>query len=148
MTPRTSPLLLVLLLPGILLGWELSSKTLEERVRDASLIVVGKVAAIHSRTPSPIVGVGNSWRVSLRVLAVLKGRAPKMLQATFVDATVQDFPSFRPQQDRVWLLKATADPRLFMAPASYESVLVATEAPRVRALISRSAPPAASKRPN
>ena len=148
MTRPTSPLLLLLLLPGTLSGWELSSKTLEERVRDASLIVVGRVAAIHSRTLSPIVGVGNSWRVSLRVSASLKGKVPKAMQVTFVDVAVQDFPSFRPQQDRVWLLKATADPGLFMAPASYESVLLATEAPRVRAVLSVSVSPAASKRTN
>lgn len=148
MTRRAWPLLLISLLPGILLGWELSVKTLEERARDASLIVVGRVAAIHSRSPSPIMGVGNSWRVSLRVSELLKGRVPKALQVTFVDAAVQDFPSFRPHQERVWLLKATADPLLFTAPTSYESVLAAGEVRRVRAVLSIPAPPAPSKRPH
>jgi hypothetical protein len=145
MTRRTCPLLLLALLPSVLLGWTLSAKTLEERVRDASLIVVGRVAAIHSRTPSPIAGVGESWRVSLRVSALLKGRAPKVLQVTFVEATVQDFASFRPHEDRVWLLNATADPGLFNAPASYESVLVATEARQVRTLLSAPRSSAPSK---
>lgn len=148
MTRRACPLLLLSLFPGVLLGWQLSSTTLEERVRDASLIVTGRVAAIHSRTPSPIMGVGDSWRVSLRVSALLKGRAPKGLQVTFVDATVQDFPSFRPDQDRVWLLQATTDPGLFNAPASYESVLVAAEAPHVRTLLSAPTPSAPSKQPH
>jgi hypothetical protein len=64
---------------------------------------------------------------------------------TFVDAAVQDFPSFRPRQDRVWLLNATADPGLFNAPASYESVLAAAEAPRVRKLLSLPIPPTPSR---
>jgi hypothetical protein len=145
MTRRICLLLLLSLLPGVLLGWELASKTLEERVRDASLIVVGKVAAIHSRTASPIAGIGDSWRVSLRVSDLLKGKAPKGLQVTFVDVAVQDFPSFRPDQDRVWLLKATTDPGLFSAPASYESVLAAAEEPRVRTLLSAPVPSAPSK---
>lgn len=138
--------LLLSLLPGVLVGWQLSSRTLEERVRDASLIVVGRVAAIHSRTPSPIMGVGDSWRVGLRVSALLKGRAPKVLTVTFVDAAVQDFSSFRPRQDHVWLLDATAAPGLFNAPASYESVLAAAEEPRVRKLLSLPTPPAPSRR--
>ena len=117
-------------------------------MRDASLIVVGRVAAIHSRSTSPIAGVGDSWRVSLRVSALLKGSAPKVLQVTFVDAAVQDFPSFRPDQDRVWLLKSTTDPGLFGAPASYESVLVATEEPRVRTLLSAAVPSGPSKQRN
>jgi hypothetical protein len=133
-------LLLLLLLPGVILGFQLSSRTLEERVRDASLIVVGRVAATHSRTLSPIMGVGDTWRVSIQISAVLKGKAPEALQVTFVDAAVQDFPSFRPNQDRVWLLTATSDPGLFHAPASYESVLVATEAAHVRTLLSAPVP--------
>jgi len=145
MTRRTWPLLLLSLLPSVLLGWQLLAKTLEERVRDASLIVVGSVSTIHSRTPSPIMGVGDSWRVTLRVSALLKGTVPEVFQVTFVDVTVQDFPSFRPDQDRVWLLKATADPGLFYAPASYQSVLVATEAPHVRTLLSAPTPSVPSK---
>jgi len=94
MTRRNYPPLLLLLVPSVLFGWQLKSETLEQRVRDASLIVVGKVATVHSRTASPIMGVGDSWRVSLRVSALLKGRAPKVLQVTFVDAAVQDFPPF------------------------------------------------------
>ena len=65
-----------------------------------------------------------------------EGTAPQMLQATFADVTVQDFASFRPDQDRVWPLKATVDPGLFNAPASYESVLAASEESHVRALLS------------
>jgi hypothetical protein len=148
MTRRTCPLLLLSLLPSVVLGWQLSSETLEQRVRDASLIVVGKVAAVHSRTTSPIAGVGDAWRVGIRVSALLKGSAPKVLQVTFVDAAIQDFPSFRPDQDRVWLLKATSDPGLFSAPASYESVLVATEEPHVRTLLSAPVPSAPSKQRN
>ena len=142
---HAGPLLLLSLLPAVLVGWQLSSRTLEERVHDASLIVVGRVAAIHSRTPSPIMGVGDLWRVSLRVSALLKGRAPKVLMVTFLDAAVQDLPSFRPRQDRVLLLNATADPGLFNAPASYESVLAAAEASRVRKLLSLPIPPAPSR---
>ena len=145
MTRRTCALLLLSLFPGVVLGWQLSSATLEQRVREASLIVVGNVAAVHSRTASPIAGVGDAWRVGLRVSAVLKGTAPKALQVTFVDVAVQDLASFRPDQDRVWLLKATSEPGLFGAPASYESVLVATEEPRVRALLSAAVPSAASR---
>jgi hypothetical protein len=141
MTRRICAALLLLLLPGVILGFQLSSRTLEERVRDASLIVVGRVAATHSRTPSPIMGVGDSWRVGIRVSAVLKGKAPQALQATFVDVAVEDFPSFRPDQDRVWLLSATSEPGLFNAPASYESVLVATEAAHIRTLLSAPVPP-------
>jgi hypothetical protein len=90
-------------------------------------------------------GVGDLWRVSLRVSALLKGRAPKVLMVTFLDAAVQDLPSFRPRQDRVLLLNATADPGLFNAPASYESVLAAAEASRVRKLLSLPIPPAPSR---
>ena len=140
MTRRVCAALLLLLLPGVILGFQLTSRTLEERVRNASLIVVGRVAATHSRAPSPIMGVGDSWRVGIRVSAVLKGKAPQALQATFVDVAVEDFPSFRPDQDRVWLLTATSEPGLFNAPASYESVLVATEAPRIRTLLSAPVP--------
>lgn len=147
MTRRTCPFLVLSLIPGALLGWELASKTLEERVSDASLIVVGRIAAVHSRVPSPIAGIGDSWRVSLRVSTVLKGKAPKTLQATFVDVAVQDFPSFHTHQDRVWLLKGTADPGLFNAPASYESVLRAGEAPHVRTALSAPGPPVPSKQP-
>jgi len=73
---------------------------------------------------------------------------PTAEQVTFVDVAVQDLASFRPDQDRVWLLKATSEPGLFGAPASYESVLVATEEPRVRALLSAAVPSAASKQRN
>jgi hypothetical protein len=140
MTRRICAALLFLLLPGVILGFQLSSRTLEERVRDASLIVVGRVAATHSRAPSPIMGVGDTWRVSLRISAVLKGKAPEALQVTFADVAVQDFPSFRPDQARVWLLTATSEPGLFSAPASYESVLAATEAAHIRTLLSAPAP--------
>ena len=92
MTRRACLILLLFLVPGVLLGWQLAAKTLDERVRDASLIVVGKVAAIHSRTASPIAGVGDSWRVSLRVSDLLKGKAPKELQVTFVDAATPGLP--------------------------------------------------------
>jgi hypothetical protein len=136
MTRRIYAALLVLLLPGVILGFQLASRTLEERVRDASLIVVGSVAATHSRTTSLIMGVGDVWRVSLRVSAVLKGKVPEGMQVTFVDVAVQDFPSFRPDQERVWLLTATSEPGLFSAPASYESVLVAAEAAHIRTLLS------------
>ena len=136
MTRRICTAILLLLLPGVLLGFQLSSRTLEERVRDSSLIVVGTVAATHSRTPSPIMGVGDTWRVSLRISGVLKGKAPEAFQVTFVDVAIQDFPSFRPDQERVWLLTATSEPGLFSAPASYESVLVATEAAHIRTLLS------------
>jgi hypothetical protein len=142
---RICAALLLLLLPGVILGFQLTSRTLEERVRDASLIVVGRVAATHSRTPSPIMGVGDSWRVGIRVSAVLKGKAPQALQVTFVDVAVEDFPSFRPDQDRVWLLTATSEPNLFNAPASYESVLVATEAAHIRTLLSAPVPPVPPK---
>jgi hypothetical protein len=140
MTRRICAALLVLFLPGVILGVELASRTLDERVRDASLIVVGRVAATHSRAPSLIMGVGDTWRVSLRMSAVLKGKAPEALQVTFADVAVQDFPSFRPDQERVWLLTATSEPGLFSAPVWYESVLVATEAEHIRTLLSAPVP--------
>lgn len=136
MTRRICAALLLLLLPGVILGFQLASRTLEERVRDASLIVVGRVAATHSRAPSPIMGVGDTWRVSLGISAVLKGKAPEAFQVTFANVAVQDFPSFHPTQERVWLLTATSEPGLFNAPVHYESVLVATEAARIRTLLS------------
>jgi hypothetical protein len=132
-------------LPGILAGWELSAKTLAERVDDASLIVVARVATTHSRKASPIAGVGEVWDVTLGVKRTLKGKPPKTLRVTFVEAAVQDWRAFRPDLDRVWLLKAGSNPKLFAAPASYESVLTLAEEPRVSALLLASTPTRAQK---
>jgi hypothetical protein len=126
------------LLPGALAAWELSPRTLAERVHDSSLIVVARVAATHSRKASPIAGVGDAWDVTLRVTRTLKGKPPKDFRVTFVEAAVQDWPGFRPHHERVWLLKATSNPRLFAAPAFYESVLTLAEEPRVSALLQSS----------
>ena len=126
---------LVAALPSVVAAWELSDKTLEERVKDASLIVVGRIAVTHSRKASPIAGVGEVWDITLRVTRTLKGKPPSVLRATFVEVAVQDWQTFRPVHERVWLLKATSDPKLFAAPASYESVLTLAEEPRVSALL-------------
>lgn len=124
-------LLLVSLLPGTLWAWELQPKSLEERVGDADLIVVASVGSTISQEESPIMGTGKTWTVVLRVSRVLKGVASKELRVSFAEVAVQDFPSFSPQKERIWLLKASPDKKVFNAPATYESILLLTVEPQV-----------------
>jgi hypothetical protein len=126
---------ILILLPGVLVAWELQPKSLEERVRDADIIVVASVGSTISQEESPIMGVGKVWSVTLRVTRVLKGVPPKTLPVTFAEVAVQDFPSFSPQKERIWLLKASPDKKVFNAPASYESILLLSEESRVTDLL-------------
>ena len=128
-------LLVPVLFSGALAAWQLSPKSLAERVNDATVIVVAKVAVTHGRSPSPIAGVGEVWEVSLQVSRTLKGNMPADAHVTFVDAAVQDRITFRPSQERLWLLKNTTSTGLLSAPASYESVLSLSEEPGVAVLL-------------
>jgi hypothetical protein len=128
-------LLAAVLFSGVLAAWQLSPKSLAERVDDATVIVVAKVAEIHARSPSPIAGVGEVWEVSLQVSRALKGSMPASVRVTFVDVAVQDRANFHPSQERLWLLKGTTSAALLSAPASYESVLALSEEPGVAALL-------------
>ena len=128
-------LLASVLFSGVLGAWQLSPKSLGERVDDATVIVVAKIGDVHARSPSPIAGVGEVWEVSLRVSRTLKGSLPASARVTFVDVAVQDRADFQPSQERLWLLKGTASSALLSAPASYESVLALSEEPNVAALL-------------
>ncbi len=124
-------------------AWQLNPMSLEDRVRDASLVVVGTVERVHSRRPSDFAGVGDVWTVSLRVNRTLKGTAPSdTIHTTFSDVAVEDMPNFNPAAAHVYLLSRAsgASPRpSFSAPASYLSVLtLASEAP-IRAFLKSSA---------
>ena len=121
-------------------AWQLQSRTLAERAGDADVIVVGSVAAVHSRAQSPIAGVGDAWSVSLRVSRTLKGSFPADARVSFADVGVQDRPAFSPSETRVWLLKKSSDAKLLTAPASCECVLIASEEAQIRSLL----PPGAS----
>ena len=123
-------------------AWQLNPMSLEDRVRDASLVVVGTVERVHSRRPSDIAGVGNVWTVSLRVNRALKGTAPSdTLHITFSEVAVEDMPNFDPAAAHVYLLNRASggsDRPSFSAPASYLSVLtLASEAP-IRAFLKSS----------
>jgi len=124
-----------ILASGTISAWQLNSRTLAERVGDADVIVVGSISSIHSRAPSPIAGAGDVWSVSLKMSRTLKGRLPADARVSFADVAVEDRPAFTPSDERVWLLKTSADPRLFTAPASYESVLLASQEARIRPLL-------------
>ena len=128
-------LLASVLFSGVVAAWQLSPKSLAERVDDATVIVVAKVGDIHARSLSPIDGVGEVWEVSLRVSRTLKGSMPASARVTFVDVAVQDRVNFDPSQERLWLLKGTTSSAPLSAPASYESVLALSEEPGVAALL-------------
>jgi hypothetical protein len=123
------------LFSGVVAAWQLSPKSLAERVDDATVIVVAKIGDIHARSPSPIAGVGEIWEVSLRVSRTLKGKMPASARVTFVDVAVQDRANFQPSQERLWLLKGNTSTAVLSAPASYESVLAVSEEPGVAALL-------------
>jgi hypothetical protein len=125
----------LVLLGGTVSAWELAAKTLPERVKDVDIIVVGSVGAIHSRAPSPIMGVGDVWTVTLDVSKTLKGVLPGNSRVTFTDVAIEDSPKFQPTDPRVWLLKASSDGALFSAPASYESILAASRESEVRSAL-------------
>jgi hypothetical protein len=137
-------LLATVIFSSALAAWQLSPKSLAERVNDATVIVVAKVAVTHQRSLSPIAGVGEVWEVSLQVSRALKGSMPAGAHITFVDAAVQDRATFRPSQERLWLLKGTASTGLLSAPAWYESVLSLSEESGVAALLDS---PAATPQP-
>jgi hypothetical protein len=132
---RVSGLVGVALLPGLVLAWELASRPLTERVNDANVIVVARISVVHSRNPSPIMGVGDVWLVSLRVSKTIKGSPPPTIRVSFVEATVKEWRTFRPDHERLWLLKTSADPTLLTAPAAYESVLLVSDEAPVRAAL-------------
>ena len=134
-------LLALVLFSGVLGAWQLTPKSLSERVNDATVIVVAKVAVTYERKPSAIAGVGDAWEVGLQVSRTLKGSMPSGARVTFVDVAVQERNAFRPSEQRVWLLKSTTDARLLSASAGYESVLALSEEPRVAALLGARAAP-------
>ena len=129
-------LILILLLPGAAFGWQKVERPLGDRLKEVSLVVVASVAETESRKPSLITGVGDTWQVTLRVSQALKGKAPKLLRVTFTDASVQDYRSFRPDQERIWLLVPSMSPLEFYAPSSYDSILPVQELPNAQALLS------------
>ena len=92
-------------------------RTPSRAVRKASVIVVARISAIESRAPSAIMGIGNTWRVRLRVSAHLKGQLSNSPVITFADSAVHDLPAFVPSQDRLWLLSSTSAPAEFSAPS-------------------------------
>lgn len=119
-------------------AWQLESRSLAERVDDAPVIVVARVAATYSREASPIAGVGDVWEARLAIIRMLKGSLPDGARVTFVDVAVEDRPSFKPDEARVWLLKPASAPATYGASAGYESVLRAALEPQVKALITAS----------
>ena len=136
-----------MLLSATVFAWQLQARTLSERVDDASIIVVGSIGEIHSRARSPMAGVGDVWSVSLRVSRTLKGRFPPAARVSFADVAVEDGSAFTPSQERVWLLKTSSDPLHLNAPASYESVLLASEEPRIRGVLRSAAASGPAARP-
>jgi len=128
-------------------AWQLQPRTLSERVDDANVIVIGSIGEIHSRARSSMAGVGDVWSVSLKVSRTLKGRFPPAARVSFADVAVEDRPAFTPSQQRVWLLKTSLDPVLLNAPASYESVLLASEEARIRGVLRSAAAPGKATRP-
>jgi hypothetical protein len=137
----TIALLCLVLITEPLSAWELASKTLPERAKDVDVIVVAKLGTVHSRRPSLIMGLGHTWLVTLRVSKTLKGNLPVKSRVTFSEVAVEDWPMFRSDQERVWLLKKSPDPGLFAASAAYESVLLASQEPKVRAALQALANP-------
>ena len=136
-----------MLLSTAVFAWQLQPRTLSERVDDASVIVVGSIGEVHSRAASSMAGVGDVWSVSLKVSRTLKGRLPPAARVSFADVAVEDRPAFTPSQERVWLLKASSDPVLLNAPASYESVLLASQEAPIRGLLRPAAATGAATRP-
>ena len=128
------------LLSSPLLAWQLAPRTLDERVADASVIVVAEIDQTYSRSESPIAGVGDIWDVRLRVVETVKGRLPDDAHVTFADVAVEDRPGFRPEQPRLWLLGSAAKASVFAASTRYESVLRAEQAPAVRQIVQRARP--------
>jgi hypothetical protein len=126
-------------------AWQLQSRTLAERADDADVIVVGSVAAVHSRTQSPFAGMGDVWSVNLSVSRTLKGSFPAEARVSFTDVGVQDRPAFAPSETRVWLLKKPSDPNFLTAPASCECVLIASEEAQVRSLMPPGASPSGAR---
>jgi hypothetical protein len=118
-------------------GWQLTPRALDERVADASVIVVAAVAETYSRKASPIAGIGDVWDVRLRVVETLKGRLPEDARVTFTDVAVEDRAAFRPVEPRLWLLGGAAKSSVFAASSGYESVLRAEQAPAVRQILDR-----------
>lgn len=129
---RLAAFILLAALPISIPAWQLQQKPLAARVDAASLIVVGSVAVIHSRSRSLIMGTGDEWDVTLRVTRVLKGSPPKTLRVSFSEVAVEDWRSFKPERERIWLLSATPNGRIFAAPAGYTSVLLLSEEQGIR----------------
>ena len=137
---------IMVLLSGTVFAWQLAAKTLAERVHDADVIIVGRLDVIQSRAPSPIAGIGDAWLVTLRISRTLKGSLPVNARVSFTDVAVDARDTFGPSQERVWLLKTSSDPALFSAPASYLSVLPASDEASIRTALQSPAPRAPTAR--
>lgn len=134
---RIGLLLPLCLLATEVLAWQLTQKSLSDRVDAASVVVIAKIAAIHSRSMSLIHGVGETWDVTLRVIRVLKGAPPLPLRATVVEVAVRDWPSLGLNDAQIWLLSESGDPEWLITPSTFESVLPAHEEASVLDILGR-----------
>lgn len=123
-----------LLATGPAPAWQLAPMNLAEQVRASDTILLGRTEKILERTTSPIAGQGDEMTVRLRVERIIKGHAPATPIVKFVEAAVQVPPAFSPGTPRIWLLRKTREPDVFLAPAYFPSVLPAHQENAVSAL--------------
>lgn len=119
------------------MGWQLHSLSLEGRVRESSVVILGVPVAVLEKTPSLFGGGGEEWRVRVRVGDVLKGHVPGHVVVRFSDVAVQTPPGFVLDSPRIWLLKESPQVGEFYAPAHYISILDSSNATAALDAVSR-----------
>jgi hypothetical protein len=116
--------------------------TLRDRLREAELVVQGRVMAVRPLPPDPTRGVSEHdpfWHEAvIQVSAALKGdrslREVVVLFPTSRDIAWVNAPRFRAGQEGVWILRRDPDVKAYTAldPRDFQA---SSETPRVRRLL-------------
>lgn len=122
-------------LPAI--GWQLQSLDLGERVRQASVILLGVPVEVLERKPTLFAGVGDELRIRVHVCRVLKGSAPEYITVRLGEVMVQTPPGLVLDSPRIWLINGPSDGTEFYAAGNFTSVLDSSNAAAVSVAVAR-----------
>jgi len=89
---------------NITYAWQLQNKTIEECVKEASLVITGRTIKIISTEESEIAGFGLSRKIKLKVLKILKGNLDQKEIIVFLSDNQIDSFSFDPNREYIWFI--------------------------------------------
>lgn len=111
-------------------------KSLSELLADADLVVVGKFTSKEGRLSPPENSMQPSlayvWKSNLKVTRILKGSTTEKAALVLWDEIrLGGVPDYQPGEERIWILKKTAEGTAYSTDGRPDTVLSLKELPAV-----------------